>query len=64
MTRMGDCPAPVTRGGGPTNDRFLTVFGTKETGAPKDPGQEVSVPRRVGTQEREAAIPEEEEGYE
>ena len=63
MTRMGDCPAPVTRGGGPTNDRFLTVFGTKEAGAPKDPGQEVSVSRTVGTQEREATILEEGEGY-
>ena len=64
MSRMGDCPAPVTRSGGPTNDRFLTVVGTKKAGATKDPGQEVSVPRRVGTQERKAAIPEEEEGYE
>ena len=61
---MDYCPSPVTQGGGPTNDRFLTVVGTKKASAPKDPGQEVSVPRRVGTQERKAAIPEEEEGYE
>ncbi len=63
MTRMGVCPAPVTRGGGPTNDQFLTVYGTKKAGAPKDPGKEVSVPRSVGTQEQQATIPEEEEGY-
>jgi hypothetical protein len=63
MTRMGVCPAPVTRGRGPTNDRFLGVYGTKKAGAPKDPGQEVNVPRSVGTQEQQATIPEEEEGY-
>jgi hypothetical protein len=44
------------------NLRFLGVFGTKKAGAPKDPGQEVRVPRSVGTQERKATIPEEEEG--
>ena len=64
MTRMGICPTPVTRDSGPTNYRSLGVFGTTEAEALKDPGREVGVPRSVGTQEREAAIPEEEEGHE